>query len=209
MNINLSTLVITKGTCLVRGKSSSDKLTKKRYFGYFGEERDIEKFCRSKKFVSRYAKENIFEYYKIVKNVILIKLPYTSLEMYTDEELQLAVDIATQLIGYVDTLKKESETVSKYGYNETVSAIFDVLLPFSEDLPDILARLHESVYTPLTTNPDTIFSDLVCELGFKGWVRQANFDTYTSSDEILLCDIDEMRGYVSETRECNLSTCEG
>lgn len=211
MDINLSTLIITKGTCLIRGESTSDSKSKKRFFGYYGEEKDIAKFCKSKDFVSRYAKNDVYQYHRVDKNILLMKLPYISLGIYTDEELELAIDMATQFIGYVDLLKDKSDTVNHYGYEETITAIFNVLLPFLDDdeITDVLANIRSRFSVETTINPDTIFSDLVCELGFKGWVRQAVFNKYTPSDELFMCNIDEMEedGFISESEECNLGEC--
>ena len=93
MALNFSTSIILPETCLIRGSSDYDKMTPTRWFGYYGLEKDIDKFCSSKKFVTKYAKKG-YQYYKVKESLHLLTMPYISLFGYDDEDARTAFTTA-------------------------------------------------------------------------------------------------------------------
>jgi hypothetical protein len=209
--LNFKTQVITTGTCFVRGISKNDAFTEKRFFGYYGKEKDVEKFCKSKKFVSRYTPTGEFQYFKVLKPIHLLIIPYISLDIYSEEELKISYETTECLINYIKS-NPENKIIKKYGINRLQSDILSIMLPFDNELEDskydYLFRLKEgSEY--YSTNPDYSVLDLICSLGFLGWVRVASFNQSTPSDEITICDINSVvkSKYLEMNSECNISSC--
>lgn len=210
--ITLPTTILTQNTCLLRGKSKSDSaIKKKRWFGYFGSERNIERFCISKNFVSKYAHSG-FEYYNVTKNIHLLSLPYIPLYEYTEQDFHKALDICIALVDYINEV--ESPIVKQYGKKRVIQDILAVI--FTEDdvpeqytvIMERLKNLKDKVgYNEY--NPDYTFAALICEIGFDGWLRYASSEDISAGDEVFFCDIEKMKseGYVEENNVCNLSNC--
>lgn len=190
MSISGQVVIITKGTCILRGASKSDVYGPKRYFGYYGAEANIDQYMKSHEFVSRYAQDGQYQYYRVEKNLSLLMLPYISLMMFSDSEEEYALELKQSLSAYVAS--GNSSTADKHGMEETIDAICGVL--------------DEDCTTTFAQNPDTPFSDLICELGFHGWVRKGTSQGYTQADELMICNIGDMTsgGYLVESDTCKL-----
>lgn len=215
--LSLPINIIVKNTCISRGKSNTDKFTKKRWFSFYGTERNKETFCNSKKFIEKYA-DGGYEYFKITKNIQLLYIPYINLEVYNDDEFIKAIEIANELINYVFNHKDSSETVNKYGFDTVCRDILAVLFVSDEENLMNTKNLKESYENMKVLlqkvgysqeNPDYSFSELICELGFLGWLRIGNADIITPADEILICNIENAieNGYLKEDNLCNLGEC--
>jgi hypothetical protein len=198
---------------------SADLRKPGRWFGYYGHESNIPKFCASKSFVTKYAENNQYEYYKILRNIPMLSLPYISLYMYSEEELIQAVELATSLVQYVTEYKDKSDVVRKIGLQPIIQDILGVLFAAGEEdsIPDgklstayqALTDLRDQVGSPGVRNPDHNFAALVCELGFLGWVRYGNSDMNTPADEIYVCNIHDIERfkYMEKNDSCNLGSC--
>jgi hypothetical protein len=220
--MNLPVRILPAGTCLVRGAHNSDMNKSGRWFGYYGEEKDLAKFCASKRFVSTYTRnEKTYEYYKVLRNIPLLSLPYISLYMYNEEEMISAVDIATVLVRYVTTYGNKSAVVSKNGIQTVLQDIIQVLVDEGEEnmmatenqleAYKSLLKLKETLAcSESSRNPDYIFASLICELGFLGWIRYGSSDTSTAADEVYICNIHDIEKfkYMEQSESCNLGNCD-
>jgi len=207
----VSTTIIAPGTCLVRGKSNSDDRTAKRWYGYYGFERDIAKFCQSKDFVSKYASGG-YQYHMVQRPLPLLTFPYISLEMFSEQDLINALNLARELLSFVKMSGDYLRVVADFGQKRVLRDVLGVLVPYYEDIvterfPE-LETLQEELGPP-DSNPDYVFAKLICEMGFRGWVRVANSESFVNSDEIFVCDIGKMigEGYLVDSVECELAKC--
>jgi hypothetical protein len=127
--------------------------------------------------------------------------------------LKIAANIAQSLINYID--HNTSETVNKYGQDKVKLDILKVLIPddlMEDEITTDNIRNMNELYNELKNdspdNPDYIMAKIICELGFSGWVREANDETYYSSDEIFICNITDLEPeYLIQSEECKLSNC--
>lgn len=187
-------------------------ITDARYFAYYGREKNVTRFCQSKKFVERYATGG-YMYSKILKPFQLLKVPYSSLYMAKSSELCEGFQLCKNILEILPTLNPSS----KFSHSKLTDATISFLLNDSEDeYQECLSPEDYELYKILmkrhnrgSWNPDYGFKYIVCALGFHGWLRRANEDETFGADEIMICSITNSlrNGFLEYTEECNLSHC--
>ena len=183
--------------CLVRGVSKTDTITNKRWFGFYGVERNLKAFCESKTFVSKYAQNQKFQYVRINKVLHLLRFPYAAVfDEPTSEELHDAFTNGMSLLSYAQDHYKELTSLSRYGDKWTIlDAIWEFFfgLMDEEDFQTVTSldpkkvkkafKLHKKIKKNIKSqigqtavNPDYPVSDLICALGYDGWLRVASYE---------------------------------
>lgn len=214
-NLNLPIFIIMKDTCIIRAVTKRDSMTKKRWFGYYGNSRNIKDFCNSKDFVKKYSVNGQYEYYKIIRSLPLLNIPYVNLYMYDEKMFLDGLNTGLSLINFVIENKDKLNVVKKFSLQRVINDILEVLIPSDEeDLikdKNLLKKYQEifqlkKSFPEYTSNPDYSFASLVCELGFLGWKRVASSDYVVKSDELFFCDIDFLENnYILKDDKCNLN----
>jgi len=211
-------VILPVDTCLIRGASSSDQRTRKRWFGYYGNSHDVLKYCKSKQFVSRYGL-NGFQFYKVVQALALLRIPYIQALEFGDVEMLEALQVAQLCYNYILTHNaSESPCIARFGSEILLQDVYALLLDYLD--PKDVARVcnpkselwvfynnakQAAVRYILTArNPDYSFAMLISELGYHGWLRQANYAQHWAGDELFINDIVAMAGYMEECAACEL-----
>ena len=202
--------IVPHGTCLVRGKSRNDTRSKKRFFAYYGEKKDIALFMNAKKFVTQYAHMGEYQYFHVDKNLLLLDVPYLHVE-FSKKKAFRAIKLAFRLMKYVHLMLQNHhewygciydaigieylDEGTDYGHNANI--YIDSINAFMKTV----TQEHNSCL-----NPDYKFANLICNIGLHGWCRKSSDKKTNSSDEVFLCNIDilQEQGYLSENSECNL-----
>jgi len=198
--------IISVDTCLIHGVSESDEKTNKRWFAYFGQ--DIKNFQQSYDFAYRYSGgHRPMEFWRIRKPLQLLYIPYLVLLENTDEEEDIAQTTAWHLIQLIVQNYNVLQVVKTYGQHECIRQVMDGILGRTIEEDTLIPELKPYYDLPDTNgqNPDYILSKVLCELGFNGWVRLGNQKTYTSGDEIFVCNIRDMQkgGYMEPCGKCD------
>jgi hypothetical protein len=220
---SFNTTIINKNTCLVRGYSKRNINKNQVWFAYIGN--DIENynkkfFCDAKKFVSQYTEDKIYEYWKVNKPLHLLKIPYIITGYGEEEEMLDSIIIAKNLINYINDNETTSNTVKKYGILELkrniISLLFDYIdLSMLTDDNAInsykeVLKIREHIGPKNTSdNPDYSITDLICEMGFTGWLRISSYNSITYGDEIMICNINDIlkNNIITKNNDCNLYEC--
>lgn len=204
---------VRRGTCLVRGKSHTENNSNKRFFGYYGLSHNRKNFCKSKKFVTKYAKAG-FEYIKVAKDLKLVDMPYANMVWKSGVECEQSKQIAKAMYRYCSG-PVISPIVIQLGLVKVVSAIFESVLGGDvldgvrdPELREII-RIGLGAFEP--GNPDYVLAKLVCEMGFQGWVRRESVLRVSDVDELFICNLQKLtdQGVLVQDGQCNLDQCDG
>lgn len=200
--------------CLVRGKEVDDAHTRYRWFAYFGAKYNPSKYQRALKFATMYAGDRGLEFYRTKKRIHLLVLPYLQTTGEDERDNQaaetMAVIVANALVSLVLQQKTSLAVVDRHGLSKVVANVFDALVSFVDD-PRFENSTVQTAYKnkgQSDPNPDFVFAQLICELGYDGWIRTANLATkeYADSDEVMFCDIHrlEKQGFVTPCQPCDV-----
>jgi hypothetical protein len=209
--VKLTTTILPKGTCLVRGENLGMNAHPHRFFGYFGTENTIDKFCRSKAFVKKYARNEKYEYWIVKKDIVLVDILYIALELYDDEDVLFMLKDVQEIISFVND--NPVDKVLDMDRLRIMRNIADFYIPDIED--PVYRKEYQKILAirdslPKTAdNPDYTMAVLLCYMGYNGWMRVGDKNNFTDGDEIFICNIHQLvkDGYMEMDEKCNLSDC--
>lgn len=138
---------------------------------YFAIFNSTDECMRSTAFVRRYGD---IKFYDTSINLNLLYIPYVSLFDATPQEV------------------KEGKLIMSYLMKRARG---------NEQLETCILQLFdEDEFGCVYTNPDYPVANLLCDLGFDGWIRKANRMFHTPADEVFLC---QTKGRVKPSSACN------
>ena len=164
------------------------------------------------------------QYSKVIETFDLVLIPYLNTGLGEEQEIQNGINILIYLMAYIkenyDVLIHLFSTKYKtysledmcytlysfFGFN--IELYMDEVLEYS--FFNVYEHFHKISrhisFDIVGVNPDYFTGELMCIMGYKGWVRVSNFDTNTMGDEIYICNIKKFKDSLMDTNECNLTS---
>jgi hypothetical protein len=220
MSLQFETEVLEDGICLLRSQTARDKESSRRWFSYYGKDQNVNNFCNAHKFAKTHLVDGgSMQHYRIVKPIHLITFPYLSMEEYDSNDVDTSLNLAITILQYINTKNDDWDGFfnqkTKLSKNEAIHDILELLVPYDDDHIDdeqtlmnynTLINIKQKLQIQShTRNIDYTMAKIVCKLGFNGWKRIASKSRIFGTDEIFICDIEEMEGsYLSKDSSCNI-----
>lgn len=206
-SFNFLLKVVPPDTCLIHGVEDRDATTQQRWFAYYGADRA--RFRKSFEFAYQYtAGQRPIQFWKVLRPLPLLFIPYVQLGEATSHEENLAQIMVLHIIRFLESFGERLPVVQQQGLETCIHSVFDGILGVTE-ADSLLAALQK--YRPparMAQNPDFVLADVLCAMGFSGWVRlnSAEQDTYSPANEIFVCNLENLvrQGFLAESSDCDL-----
>lgn len=206
-HFNFMQKVVPPGTCLIHGVEEQDATTQHRWFSYYGSDRAH--FRKSFEFAYQYtAGQRPIQFWKVLRPLPLLFIPYIQIGEATANEENLAQVTVWHIIRFLEQFGDRLPTVQKRGLATCIHSVFDGILgdTEAERLMPELQKYRPPARRP--ENPDFVLADVLCDLGFPGWIRlhTEEDDAHSPANEIFICNLSNLvrRGILSESPDCDL-----